>query len=456
MSDPAADRTQRAAVDRGAAALVLACMWGAYVLNYADRQAVFAMFPSLQRDLGMDDAALGLIGAVFLWTYAIGCPVAGFVGDRVSKTMLAVTSVVLWSLVTIATGVVSGGAAMIACRAVLGVAQSLFMPTAVALVADAHPPRLRSRAIAILTTAQIVGTIAGNVFGGWMADMGRWRAAFFQLGSAGLVYAVMLALGLGRRRNLTSESSPEASVRRDDPVAPPQRDSAAGSAGHDGASRSSAGPSSVRVPPMWTLLGIPSFLVLLVAFPCFVFGLWLIYGWLPTFLHDKFELSQREAAWDATIYLQSMAAVGLLGGGLLSDRLYRRTAAARQWVLVASLVGCAPALWALATVTSLETTRIAAAAFGLSSGLFMGNIFAAAFEVVAANLRASAVGVLNLGGGLVSGFGALFGGVWKQSLGIDGLLVITAGVYLAAAALVVAATLTLFRADHIRAGGLPP
>jgi predicted MFS family arabinose efflux permease len=148
--------------------------------------------------------------------------------------------------------------------------------------------------------------------------------------------------------------------------------------------------------------------------------------------------------------------VGLLGGGLLSDRLYRRTAAARQWVLVASLVGCAPSLWALAMVTSLETTRVAAAAFGLSSGLFMGNIFAAAFEVVAANLRASAVGVLNLGGGLVSGFGALFGGVWKQSLGIDGLLVITAGVYFAAAALLIAATLTLFRADHVRAGGLPP
>ena len=446
---------QHAAVDRRAAALVLACMWGAYVLNYAARQAVFAMFPSLQRDLGMDDAALGLIGAVFLWTYAIGCPIAGFVGDRMSKRRLAVASVALWSLVTIATGVVGGGAAMIACRAVLGVAQSLFMPTAVALVADAHPPRLRSRAIAILTTAQIVGTVAGNVFGGWMADIGRWRAAFFQLGGAGLVYAIMLAPGLGRRTSLTGRPSPEAAVRRDHPVPARQGEGDAGSAGLDGASLSSADPASATVPPMWTLLGIPSFLVLLVAFPCFVFGLWLIYGWLPTFLHDKFELSQRDAAWDATIYLQSMAAVGLLGGGLLSDRLYRRTAAARQWVLVASLVGCAPALWALATVTSLESTRIAAAAFGLSSGLFMGNIFAAAFEVVAANLRASAVGVLNLGGGLVSGFGALFGGVWKQSLGIDGLLVITAGVYLAAAALVIAATLTLFRADHIRAGGLP-
>ena len=49
------------------------------------------------------------------------------------------------------------------------------MPTAIALTANAHPPALRSRAIAILTTAQIAGTVAGSVFGGRMADAGRWR-----------------------------------------------------------------------------------------------------------------------------------------------------------------------------------------------------------------------------------------------------------------------------------------
>jgi MFS family permease len=456
VSEPADDERAHTTAETAPAMLVLACMWGAYVLNYADRQAVFSMFPSLRSDLGMDDAALGLVGAVFLWTYALGCPVAGFLGDRLSKHLLAVGSIVLWSLVTIATGLVGGAAGMLACRAILGVAQSLFMPTAVALVADAHPPRLRSRAIAMLTTAQIVGTVTGTVFGGWMADLGRWRHAFLLLGGAGLVYAVVQALAIGRRprlpRGTPALARPPRGVR-----AP----AAAGTGAADTAARGGAAVARragrlAAAPPLWTLLGIPSFLALSVAFPCFVFGLWLIYGWLPTFLHDKFSLSQRDAAWDATVYLQPLAAVGLLGGGLLSDWLYRRTAAARQWVLVVALVGCAPALWALATVTSLEATRLAAAAFGLSSGLFMGTIFAAAFEVVAAELRASAVGLLNLAGGLVSGFGALFGGVWKQSLGIDGLLAITAAVYLAAAVLLVAATLTLFRADHAHAAGSPP
>lgn len=63
--------------------------------------------------------------------------------------------------------------------------------------------------------------------------------------------------------------------------------------------------------------------MLCAVFPCFVFGLWLIYGWLPTFLHDKFDLTQADAAWNATVYLQSATAVGLLGGGVLSDWLYR-------------------------------------------------------------------------------------------------------------------------------------
>ncbi len=70
------------------AILLLGFMWFAYFLNYCDRQAVFAMFPSLKSDLGMTDQQLGLTGAFFLWVYALGCPVAGIVGDRVSKRML--------------------------------------------------------------------------------------------------------------------------------------------------------------------------------------------------------------------------------------------------------------------------------------------------------------------------------------------------------------------------------
>jgi MFS family permease len=401
----------------GAATLLLAFTWGAYFLNDSDRQTVFAMFPALAADLAMSDRELGYVGAVFLWVYALGCPLAGVLGDRISKRLLAVGSLVVWSLVTLATGWARSGTDMLALRGAMGISESLFLPTAIALTADAHPPALRSRAIAILTTAQIAGTVAGSVFGGRMADAGRWRDAFFILGMLGVAYAVPYFLFLRR----VCETPAEA--------------------------RSATHSSS----PVRSLVGAPSFLVLCTVFPCFVFGLWLIYGWLPTFLHDKFALSQGDAAWNATVYLQSATAIGLLGGGFLSDRLYRRTAAARQWVLVASLVCSAPCLYLIGAADSLAATRLAAAAFGLSSGLFMGNVFAAGFEVVPAGLRATAVGILNFFGGTVSGFATLFGGMWKPTNGIDGLLAATALAFLAAAALLAVVTRACFGSDHTRA-----
>jgi len=396
-------------------------MWGAYFLNYCDRQAVFAMFPALKAELAMSDRQLGYVGAVFLWIYALGCPLAGVLGDRISKRLLAVGSLVVWSLVTLATGWARSGSDILALRGAMGISESLFMPTAIALTANAHPPALRSRAIAILTTAQIAGTVVGSVFGGRMADAGRWRDAFSMLGILGVAYAVPYFLFLRGVRETPAEAT--------------------------SATPSARAPSSL----VRSLFGAPSFPVLCVVFPCFVFGLWLIYGWLPTFLHDKFDLTQADAAWNATVYLQSATAVGLLGGGFLSDWLYRRSAAARQWVLVASLLCSAPSLYLIGAGETLPATRLAAAAFGLSSGLFMGNIFAAGFEVVPAGLRATAVGILNLFGGMVSGFATLFGGMWKESIGIDGLLAATALAYLAAGALLALVTRVCFPTDHARA-----
>ncbi|HQX51424.1 MAG TPA: MFS transporter, partial [Planctomycetaceae bacterium] len=401
------------------AVFLLAFMWGAYFLNYCDRQAVFAMFPALKADLQMSDQQLGLTGTIFLWIYALGCPIAGQIGDRFSKRILVVLSLIVWSVVTVATGFAASAWNMLTLRGVMGVSESLFMPTAIALTAGAFPPSVRSRAIAILTTAQIAGTVAGSQFGGWMADHGRWRDAFFLLGAAGLVYAVPYFLFL---RGVKEDSSP--------------------------VSTSKSAPSTGSKLAFLELIRVRTFLLLCVVFPIFVFGLWLLYGWLPTFLQDKFSLNQSDAAFNATVYLQVSTAVGLLGGGVLADVLYRLTKASRLWLLTTSLVFCAPCLHALGNSDSLMATRIAAAAFGLFSGLLIGNIFPAAFEVVPASTRASAVGVLNLCGGLMSGFATLFGGLWKSSLGIDRLLTLTAVAYSLAGLLLIVGIQVFFSRDH--------
>jgi predicted MFS family arabinose efflux permease len=396
-------------------------MWFAYFLNYCDRQAVFAMFPSLKSDLGMTDGQLGMTGTVFLWVYALGCPLAGIVGDRVSKRILVVLSLVIWSLVTVLTGLARTGVELLSLRAAMGVSESLFMPTAIALTASAFVPALRSRAIALLTTAQIAGTVVGSWFGGWMADLGSWRAAFFALGSVGLVYAVPYFIFL---RSLKTEQLADVSEQPE---------------------------SRVEV---WnclaTLLTIPTYQVLCVAFPVFVFGLWLLYGWLPAFLHDKFQLSQSEAAFNATLYLQGSTAVGLLSGGWLADKLLRVTQASRYYLMLASLLLCAPSLHALGSCETLGQLRLAAIAFGLFSGLMMGNIFPSAFEVVPSQFHATAVGVLNLCGGLVSGFATLFGGLWKSTLGIDRLLSLTGAAYFGAGILLLVGILVLFPRDVLK------
>jgi len=394
--------------------LLVAFMWVAYFLNYCDRQAVFSMFPSLREDLGMTDTQKGLTGELFLWVYAFGCPIAGQLGDRFSKRLLIVLSLIVWSIVTVATGFAGSAVMLLGLRAAMGISESLFMQPAIALTANAHPPALRSRAIATLTTAQVAGTVAGSWFGGWMADRGQWRGAFFVLGGIGLLYALPYFLFL-RGVNEDTNAAPKTTGR------------------------------TLAFP---VLIKVRTFLLLCVVFPVFVFGLWLLYGWLPAFLHDKFSLNQSAAAFNATLFLQSSTAIGLLAGGVLADVLYRRTKASRLWLMTASLILCAPCLHFLGSSDTLTATRVAAAGFGLCGGLLMGNIFPAAFDVVPANTRASAVGILNFCGGIMAGFAPLFGGVWKESLGIDGLLTLTALAYVVAGLALIVGIKLLFPRDH--------
>ena len=391
-------------------------MWGGYFLNYCARQAVFAMFPALKADLVMNDSQLGLLGSLFLWVYCLCNPVAGKMGDRFSKRRLVVLSLVAWSVATIITGFAGSPTTLLILRSLFAMAEVLFMPAALALTANAFLPAKRSRAIAVLLTAQIAGTVSGSWFGGWMAQQGSWRGAFFTIGAVGLVYAVPYLLFL--RREIVEDEVKTAET-----------------------------PASL---PLRALVKVPTLMLLCAVSTSFGFGLWLIYGWLQNFLHEKFSLGLSDAAFNATVFLQGAALVGLLCGGLLADWLYLRTKAARLWILAAGLFLCAPCLHALGSSGSLADFRLAALGFGLFSGFLMGNIFPAVFDVVPAASRATAVGLVNFCG-FVSGFAPLLGGLWKQTVGIDSLFSRIAIVYLIFGLLLIAGIKLLFPRDFARA-----
>jgi len=83
--------------------LVVGMLWCVCFLNYADRQAIFSIFPKLKDVFGFDTVQLGLIGSAFMWIYAFGAPVAGYIGDRVRRKELILGGCLFWSFVTITT-----------------------------------------------------------------------------------------------------------------------------------------------------------------------------------------------------------------------------------------------------------------------------------------------------------------------------------------------------------------
>jgi predicted MFS family arabinose efflux permease len=401
--------------------LLIGYLWVCYVLNHADRQVVYTLFPALQKEFGYSDAVVGLTGALFLWVYGLCSPVAGILGDRHSKTKLVALSLAIWSGITMLSGFSPNGASLLVCRALLGVSESVFMPAAYALMAAAHGPETRSKAIGIFATSQLVGVAAGGSLSGFVAERLHWRASFWLLGGAGLLFTLPLARffqSIPRSFHGTASAEP------------------------------------VRLSTFFGLLRIPSLKIVTTYVAIATFGLFLVYTWLPTFLYDKFHLGLARAGFEASVYPQIGTAFGLLVGGALADRYYQRVRSARFWVVVTAFFGGAPCIYLLGSSVTLEPTRIAAMGFGFFAGFIAANQAASAFDVVPAALRSSTVGMLNFLGASVSGFAPFLGGLARRTIGVDRLMAFTSLLYVAAGLLVIYGTLRHFRRDHARATSL--
>jgi predicted MFS family arabinose efflux permease len=398
--------------------VLIGFLWGCYVLNHADRQVVYTLFPALQKEFGYSDAMMGLTGALFLWVYGLCSPVAGILGDRFSKSKLITLSVGIWSAFTVLSGFSPNGTFLLVCRALLGVSESMFMPAAYALMAAAHGPETRSRAVGIFGTSQMVGVAVGGSLSGLVAERLHWRASFWMLGTVGILFTWPLWRFLSRMPRSFSENT---------------------------------GTEKARLGTFLGLLRIPSLRVVTLFVAVATFGLFLVYTWLPTFLYDKFHLGMACTGFEASVYPQIGTVAGLVAGSSLADFYFRRTRAARFWVIAGALFGATPCLLLIGASGTLVGARMAAIGFGFFAASISCNQTPAAFEVVQATLRASAVGGLNLLGASVSGFGPFLGGLARRTIGVDRLMGFTSGVYVVTGFVVIWGTLRYFARDYERA-----
>jgi MFS transporter, ACS family, hexuronate transporter len=157
-------------------------------INYLDRQTLATLGPLLRAEFHLTTQQFGWIIGVFSVAYAASAPVAGILIDRIGLNMIACLAVGAWSCAGIATGFTRGSAGLLACRTVLGVAESAGIPAAGKAIDTFLRPAERAIGNAMNQAGVSLGLIAAPPLATWIAVHYGWRYAFVATGILGLAW----------------------------------------------------------------------------------------------------------------------------------------------------------------------------------------------------------------------------------------------------------------------------
>lgn len=358
---------------------VVVMLWVVCFFNYADRQAIFAIFPLLRVEMKLTPLQLGLAASAFMWMYALFGPFAGWICDRVSRRNVILGALAFWSIVTVATGLCTGYSELVFCRALGGLGEAFYFPAAMSLLGDYHL-HTRSRAMSIHQSSVYAGSIAGGFVSGYMGEHHGWRSSFFLFGCGGLLAGlVLLALLREPARGEADSTADGRTVQRFSWL--------------NGAASAFNNPYAM---------------VMIAVFAGANFVAVVFLTWLPTFLHDRFNMSLSLAGLNASAFLQAASVLGVLAGGWMADMFVRgQSTLGRSGRTLTQAIGLlcgVPFLFIVGWTREVSVILIAMTGFGLFKGLYDANIWASLYDVISVDRRGTTVGLMNsigwLGGGL--------------------------------------------------------
>ena len=353
--------------------IVVGLLWVVALLNYMDRQMLSTMQEAMRVDIvELDKAeAFGALMAIFLWIYGFMSPVAGMIADRFSRKWLVVGSLFVWSAVTFLMGYADNFHELYWLRAVMGVSEALYIPSALSLIADWHQDKSRSLAIGVHMTGLYAGQAIGG-FGATAAAMFSWQSTFHWFGVVGIAYSLILILLL-----------------------------------HENPSRIVIGKDRIKVSGMKKvsvfsglsiLFSTWAFWIILFYFAAPSLPGWATKNWLPTLFAESLDIPMAQAGPISTITIALSSFIGVIIGGILSDRWVQKNLRGRIYTGAIGLGMTIPALILLGFGHSFVSVVGAGLLFGIGFGIFDANNMPILCQFVAAKYRGTAYGIMNMTG----------------------------------------------------------
>ena len=365
-SDTASTETNHYA-SNGAKYYALGLLTVVYSFNFIDRQLLSILQESIKADLSLSDSQLGLLtGFAFAVFYVTaGLPIARW-ADRGNRRNIIAFSVGLWSLMTALSGFVQNYGQLLAARIGVGVGEAGGSPPSHSIISDIFPPEQRASAISFYSTGVNLGILFGFLLGGWINEFFGWRIAFLVVGTPGIIIAIIVRYtlaepirGLSENKKVSTESVPFKEV----------------------------------LSVLWRHV---SFRHMALGAAFNAFASYSTSNWTASFFIRTHDMTTGElGTWLAAI-IGFGGAVGVLGGGLLADRLARNDKRWYMWIPALAGFVSVPFMIGVYTVDNAYAALAFAVVPGVMFNVYLGNTIATTHGLVGLRMRATASAILFL------------------------------------------------------------
>ncbi|NOR53600.1 MAG: MFS transporter [Candidatus Aminicenantes bacterium] len=388
--------------------MILALLFMASFVAYILRTNMSIAGESMMADLGLSKVQLGMVLSAFAWGYAIfqfpGGIFGNIVGCRRALTIIAL----LWGILTLATGLVPGTtlastafilATLIGLRFLMGVVQAPLFPVACGgAIGTWFPVSGWAFPNGLTSTGLALGAAATAPLIAWLMETLGWRQSFIL--TAPLAFLIAGAWWWYARDNPADHprvSKKELVLINANRLSPEQII----------ANRSA-----------WKyVLKNRDILLLAASYFCMNYVFYIFFNWFFIYLVDVREFKIMEGGYFAAAPWM-VGAVAASVGGLWCDRLCKRFGP-RWGCRIPGIVGLSLAAGLLFLGAIAKNPYLAVVFLSLSFGctqLTEGAYWAAAIFVSGKHASAG-TGVMNTGGNVVGGIGALLVPITAEAFG---------------------------------------